>query len=233
MCKYFKCVFLSTLLFLLTFSSTAFSKTCILSLFEESTKEAKIVNSVFAFYHEADYFKKAQIKDIKECFTSGKYEEIIWISHGSSIRSGISSYSAPILVQNNGTKIILPLRFFETLIKETDYRFLKKVRVNLCGLDFSKKDVQLHSSIDPFIKKLEAEKIEVDISKKFRFGSFLLKENITLIDRKWLSKSISLEFRNNFELWETESSRDCMSDQSPECDRSEARVVIPLSSKRQ
>ena len=220
------------ILFLIFNTQIAFGKTCILSLLGKSSKEAKILDSVFNFYAEADYFKQAQVQDIKNCFNSGLYDEILWVSHGSSLKDGLSNYSSPVLVKSDGSKLILPKRFFELLSQQTTYSSIKKVRFNLCGLDFSKADNKIHSSIDPFIKGLELEKIEIDISPRFSFGSYLLKEDVTRIDRNWLSKSIDPDSAQKFVIWSTKENTHCKEDFWPGCDRQAAKQVIPLSFER-
>jgi hypothetical protein len=148
------------------------------------------MDGVFEFYNEADYFKQAQIKDIKKCFTSGEYDEVLWVSHGTSIHNGFSSYSGPVLVKEDGSKLVLPIRFFEEIIKNTTYSTIKKVRINLCGLDFSMKDNRLHSTIDLLIKELSANQVIIEISPRFELGLNLLHEDVTTLDKNWLSKSI-------------------------------------------
>jgi hypothetical protein len=213
-------------------SSNAFSKTCVLSLFSESSKEAQIVESVFGSYSEADLFKTAQIADIEKCFKSNEYDQITLAAHGSSINDGVSNYSTPILVKNDGSKILLPLRFFSKLSQITGYGSIKKVRISICGLDFTKTDTQMHSSIDPFIKKLEENNIEVDVSRRSLIGSILLRENVTILDRKWLAKSIDPDDSLRFSKWETEMNKRCEDDKWPGCDRSQAQIIIPLNTER-
>lgn len=218
--------------FIIVNSPMTFAKTCILSMFESSSKEAKTIDTVFSSYIEADLFKLAQIRDIEKCFFSGDYDEIIWISHGSSLRDGLSAYSAPILVKPDGSKITLPKRFFLKLISQSNYENLKKVRINLCGLDFSKKSTEMLSTIDPFIKELEQQNVEVDLSKKFAFGSWILKENVTRLDPKWLMESIKLEDSAHYVEWKTNHNSHCTTDKTLGCDRSSAKYVLPLSPMR-
>jgi hypothetical protein len=233
MFKLLKFMLLAPLLSLTLFgTSKAYSKTCILSMFEPESQFGKKVESVFGFYSEADLFRQAQIKDIDNCFFSGNYDEIVWLSHGSAVAKTISSYSAPIVLKPDGSKIVLPIRYFEKLIKETNYQNLKKVRISICGVDFTKQDTVLHSTIDPFIKNLESSNVEVEISDKFSLGSWLMRDNVTRLDRDWMAKSVKREDGKHYKKWKTEANNWCESDSWTGCDRSEAEKIIPTSLER-
>ena len=227
---YLKNIFLGFIISLALVQESS-AKTCILNLLDKNSSDAQKIYHLFEHYHEADYFSQAQVSDIKKCFTSGDYSEILWISHGSSVESAFSSYSTPILVKDDGNKISLPLRFFEK-INESLSPNVKKVRVGLCGIDFSLKDNKIFSSMDVLLKNMIKKNIEVETSKKFRLASFFIKENVTKIDLNWLALSISKEDAKKFVKWKTPLNPYCKADFWNGCDRENAEIIIPLSDKR-
>lgn len=82
------------------FSDIFLQKICVLSFFEENSYLQSMVNNTFGKYPKAKIFNYAQISDIEHCLLSGKYEEVVWLAHGNSVRNSISDYSAPILINS-------------------------------------------------------------------------------------------------------------------------------------
>lgn len=225
---------LQTIFLLILFAfNRAQANTCVLSLFEKNSEFEKIVTSVYGFDSKMTIYRQAQLKDIDSCFSSGEYDEIIFVGHGSSTQRGLADYSAPFVVLNDNSKFPLTKTFFRKVEQNARFNFIKKVRISLCGLDFSQHSYVTNSdnhpqfsSMDDFIRTLYRQNITVDISPRFDFGSWLLKENVTRLTMPWLAKSID---RERLTVWRTEANRYCKFDWWPRCDRQEAEWTAPIA----
>lgn len=208
-----------------------FAKTCVLSLFQINSWEDQKINHLFMYYIEASLFRQAQLADITYCFTSGEFDEIVWVSHGSRVGTENNVYSAPILFRNDGSKIGLPVRYFETLISKISPQVVK-LRLNLCGIDEKLNLNRINSTIDFLVKDLLNRNKEVEISPLSKFASKILGEKVTSLNIEWLALSIQEEHAKYFAHWKTNSNRYCKKDFWSGCDREKSRVVIPLSMER-
>lgn len=182
-----------------TSGAMAQEKTCVLSLFQTGTRYDRLIQQAFTnvmtkkmIDPEVVLFREAQIEQINHCFTSSEYREIVFVAHGLSTAAGLTNYSMPIFYNSKTKqKEFLYKRYFENLSRNlADVVHLKKLRVAVCGVDFNLTG-NMHSTIDILIQSALQSGIQVDISSKFKFGSWALKEDVTLITKEWLRKSIS------------------------------------------
>lgn len=193
-------------LFLLTLSTMAKAqnKICVLSLFQKNTTLDKIV---YKAYHKSntnvlidkniDLYREADINTINHCFDSENYSEIVFVAHGSSTRTGLTDYSMPILQNSLGQYQMLQVRYFQMLSKKlANNKNIKKLRISVCGVNFDptnkdEPEENIHSTIDILVNSAIQNNVEIDISKKFIFGSWALKENVTRLKTTWLRRSIN------------------------------------------
>jgi|GEM_PF-4594495 len=222
---------------LMGFSGFADARICVLSMFEKDGKESQMVQDVFQFYKQADIFREPSLQQIRACFESDQYAEIVWTSHGTALKGGISDYSSPVLVeedaQGHTTKASLPVRFFTSLIPQLNTTHLKKIRVDLCNLDFSGESVNsddpnvFQSTIEVLLKELRRRGVAIEYGAKFSFGSWLTGENLSNLTTSWLAQSIDRQDAQSFTKWRTEGNSYCRQDYWPNCDRDQAQMVIP------
>lgn len=229
---------LITLLFISVFAQLSFGlenqiyapKICVLSFFEENSYLQSMVNNTFGKYQKAKIFNYAQIADIEHCLLSGKYEEVVWLAHGNSVRNSISSYSAPILIKKDITgkihKFTIPDQYLEKLTSKLSTQTkLSKFRIAVCGYDEDSKEKT--SNIDVLIDRLRSLHINVDILEKNAIQTYLRNEPTKKVTYEWLAKSISKNDYYSFTKWSTDTSDYCESDDWPECNRALAGYVLP------
>lgn len=218
---------------------SAFSKICVLSIFAKNTWESNAVARVFKYYNKADLFQEPSLTQIENCFASGDYEEIVWLSHGLDPVKSRSSYSAPIFVfrdsNNLLNKITLPIRFFEKLAKIANTSRLKKMRVAVCGVDSSFDSLELqrndkfNSTIEVLLRDLHSNSVAIDFAPEVMLARKILNQHLSILDTHWLFKSIDLNDIKQFTHWATERSENCTNDYLPsECNRDESILVFPL-----
>ncbi|WP_415063929.1 hypothetical protein [Bdellovibrio sp.] len=153
------------------------------------------MNLVFQYEPQIDVFRRAQLEDVERCLTRDEYDEVVWVSHGV-LADGISQYSAPILVQDNGRKIVLTKRYFESLSSRLNNGQLKKFRLSVCGLNYGKdfynshQSGELFSSVDILLHALSKQGVKIDLSKRSTLGSWLYKKEVTSLARYWLEESL-------------------------------------------
>jgi hypothetical protein len=236
----FKTVFIFAFV-LLMLPSVVFAKICVLSLFEKTTQDAKKVLSVFEFYDKADIFQEATLDQIKYCFSSDEYDEILWLSHGLNSHQSHTSYSAPIWVKrnesNNVEKVTLPKRFFQTLLSLSPAGRLKKVRVALCevNVEMANLDRSIHgpvtSTIEILLRGLHQNGVVIEFSPQFLSSSLFNGKYVTQLKESWLSKSLEWEDVLRFERWKTNNNSRCEKDSWSGCERVPGQhdYIIPLS----
>lgn len=182
----------------ITVQASAQDKVCVLSLFERGSKEDKIVVSAFtsainrnAIDPNVQVIREAGIAEINHCFSSLKYREVVIAAHGLSTASGLVNYSMPILYNaKTKQKEFLYARYFEVLSRKLpDQASLRKIRVSICGVNFEKTP-DIRSTIDILVQNALTLGIQVDISPRFKFGSWVLEEDVTLLSKHWLRESI-------------------------------------------
>lgn len=205
-------------------------KICVLSFFEENSNLQNMVNNTFSKYQKAKIFNYAQISDIEHCMLSGRYEEVVWLAHGNSVRNSISSYSAPILIKKDVSgkihKFTIPDQYLEKLAKKISTQTnLTKFRIAVCGYDEDSKEKT--SNIDILIDRLRSLSVNVDILEKNTIQTYLRKEPTKKVTYEWLAKSISKNDYYTFTKWSTDTSDYCESDDWPECNRALAGYVLP------
>lgn len=235
----------------LTLAQLSWASVCVLSFFEKNSREDKQVAYVFKNYEKADFFQNANLNDVKHCFSSSNYSEIVWLAHGlAATKSSINNYSLPLMnsITNNGSyiRMSLPTIYFESLINKINLTSLKKVRVSLCGIDFTKEYIndptnsEFKSSIDILLKYLHQKGVEIDVSERSNFFSNLIGSDVTRLNTAWLAKSISAADYPDFTHWATSQNSDCRSEHENQffikdteentnyCDKNNASYVIPL-----
>ncbi|MFZ4404590.1 MAG: hypothetical protein ACOYOK_10860 [Pseudobdellovibrionaceae bacterium] len=211
------------------------AKICVLSIFKKSSIEENRVMDVFQYYKKADIYYQAQIEDIKFCFKSNQYEEIIWLSHGIANLKKYGFQTAPTLTKLDGSTLVLTKRFFESLLMNTNLGNLKSFRISSCGLvlENAKNFLDTHyineskSSMSGLVQGLYANGVKIDISPKSKIGEILLNEDVTRLRRYWLAKSIAKNDWSSFKSWRTTKNLRCEKDFWPSCDRNSASYVIP------
>lgn len=221
-----------------TFSVSGFCKTCVLSILEKESPASQKVSSIFKFDHQFDLFQEPSLSQIKSCFASNIYQEVIWISHGTLLQGGLPVKSSPIFIyrdsQGHVQKAMIPNRFFEVLsqLSQTN-NYLKKVRVNVCGLSENPEKIQeqsyYRSTIEILLQNLLKNHIAVDVSDKSILGTYVVGEPVTAISENWLSESLNWNERSLYKKWRTEGNQNCEYDSWPGCDRQTAQMVIPTA----
>lgn len=216
---------IGAVLFVLLFTLQSHAKTCVLSLYGPKDKETAMFDKVFGYDPRVDYFRGAQIEDIRRCFESD-YSDIVWLSHGLSLRNGVSNYSAPLLTDPDGKRFPLLIRFFENLNAKINYSQLKKVRIMVCNVDYSGISQEIHSTIDLLIRDLKKHQVTVDISPIFILGKWATGENVTRVDYHWLAADLD---RSRLTKWQAHLNPYCEDDYTLGCDRNTAIWVVPLA----
>lgn len=177
-------------------SLPAFARICVLSLLEVDSKAGRKVEKAFRDQPDVDLFEEASLSQIRACFSSEAYEEILWVSHGSAKQMSFSDYSVPVSFSRdqNGdlVRTELPIFFFESLIANGLTKNLKRFRIATCGVDLrtANSEIPYSSSIGFLIQHLVQSEVMVDISPKNKLGSFLTREPSTRLTVRWLRESL-------------------------------------------
>lgn len=211
------------LFFILIFSyvAEAQDKVCVLSLFKLDSKEDKTVKNAFL---KADtnkmidpsiiLFREAHISDINSCFQEENYKEVVFLAHGTAINNSISDFSMPILDSSDpNQKTLLYPRYFKKLSQMLlNNHSIKKLRVSACGIDFhlsselsetsssNRESEPIQSTIDILTHTASEKGIEVDLSEKSEFGSWMLQGNVTDLTKSWLRQSLDQNKLRKYEL---------------------------------
>lgn len=199
---------LITLFIVFGFNLSVSAKTCVLSLAEPNDKVDRLLLSTFykkdgtLIDDNIDLFRAANINEIRACFLNENYEEVLFIAHGMSQRTGLTDYSMPVFFDRvSGTKQLLYKRFFDNLANEMQSnRVLTKVRIAMCSLDFKQptspdmqvplEEYKIHSTVDILARAVVSQGRILELSPKAKILSKLVKDDVTRITRSWLRKSI-------------------------------------------
>lgn len=202
------------LFFILTGVVQAQGRTCVLSLFSSQDKQNAIVKKAFInsisnepIDKNMDLFFEANLEQINRCFESADYSEVLLAAHGTPISSSLADFSMPLFynskTQRNET---LKIRYFQKLSEKLrSNASIKKIRIVVCNLDFDQphsknnqtniENENIRSSIDILIREAVNLGVEVDLSPKFKFGSWIMNEDVTRLTISWLRKSLDqIEF---------------------------------------
>ncbi|MDP7320564.1 MAG: hypothetical protein QF441_08145 [Bacteriovoracaceae bacterium] len=225
--KYFLIIFI----FSLSYFSSTYGKVCVLALFPNDSKEMDKVNLIFKNYSRARIFSAANFDQIKHCFKSEEYREILWLSHGT-IGGLITPFSAPVFYsQKDNSKHIIYKRFFEILANSLNRSL--KLRVAFCGAGIN----GLNSSIDPLVDKIRNLSGEVEFSPNIELLSKLYTKPVTDLSLSWLSKSLDPLIITKWKTSESlhcnrASKRPCMKictkENTAVCSKKSAKYIIPL-----
>ncbi|MFZ4405095.1 MAG: hypothetical protein ACOYOK_13410 [Pseudobdellovibrionaceae bacterium] len=226
---------------MILFTTPVQAKICVLSFFENNSNYSLKVDEVFKNYKSADVYTEAKVSDILNCFHSPQYQEVVWLAHGT-VTVSKAQYSTPLIqvrLKNGSlTKLPLDIISFKNIlqqIQQMDISHLKKVRVSVCGMDYTGATIRspdlntIESSMDILLKYLHQKGIYVELSPKQEFASNILDQNVTELKRWWMAKSIPYADRFKFKAWRTEKNTYCQEDWWGGCDRTKMQYVVPTN----